>query len=119
MTLLALVVWLLPACALLETTDGTDGEVSIRSEGSGLFITNRTNDRIYYFVVGQTTATLIDWGPHRNLEASIARNESARVGYDEIMRSEGEDEIIFFWWHFVDADEMLKPRVVHCVKVSL
>ncbi len=116
LTVLALTICLLPACALLETTDG---EVSIRSEGSGLFITNRTNDRIYYFVVGQTTETLIDWGPHRNLEASIARNESARVSYDEILRSEDEDDIIFFWWHFLETDETLKPSVVHSIKVSL
>lgn len=111
-----LLLSLLSSCALLNPKED---EVSARSIASILFVTNGTDARIYYFIVGRETATLIDWLPHLNLETSIGRRQTARIDPEHLFRSETEDEVIVYWWHAVVREGEAAPGEVHSFIVRL
>ncbi len=114
--LLVLLACLLPACS---SFDASDEEVSARSFNQSVLIANRTDARIYYFVVGRATAAVINWVAHLNLDDSIARGRTASLRHSEIFRSPDEDEVIVFWWHAVRVGEDFRAGEIQGIVVAL
>lgn len=104
----------LPSCSLLAPDKG---EVSVRSDESTLFITNGTNARVYYFVVGR--GALLLWAPHTNLEASIVRGATAKINHQDISHAENAEEVIVYWWHAVKREGKVEPGETHAIIVRL
>ena len=114
---LLLLIGALPGCEMLGPDEG---EVSARSIGDGLFITNSTQARVYYFIVGRETATLIDWGPHLDVERSVTPGKTAWLDReDDVMGSEDEKEAFVHWWHAVERDGERVPGEVHTFVIRL
>ncbi len=114
--LLVFLVCLLPACS---SFDASDEAISARSFNQSVLITNRTEARIYYFVVGRATSASINWVPHLNLDQSVARGRTASLRHAEIFRSPDEDEVIVFWWTRVRTVDGFRPGEVHGLVVAL
>lgn len=114
--LFLLLIGMLPAC---EVVGPGEGEVFAQSSGETLFVTNRTSARVYYFIVGRDTATLIFWVPHLSLEDSVDRGRTARIGSDDIYRDETEREVIVFWWHAEGHGADRKPSGIRSFVVAL
>ncbi len=113
---LLLLIGALPGCEMLGPGEG---EVSARSIGDGLFVTNSTQARIYYFIVGRGTAASSLWQAHLNQEQSVARGKTARIDHDDIFRSETEREVIVNWWRADGRGLGRKPGEIHSFVVRL
>ena len=106
----------LSGCAVLEPTQG---HIIASSSGTTLFVANRTDARIYHFIVGRETAALINWAPSLNPENSVDRGKTARIRHDDIFRSETEHEVIVYWWHAVERDGQQQPGEIQSVVARL
>jgi hypothetical protein len=106
-----------PACSLFWP-EGTGG-VTVRAEAPWLYAANHTGERIYYFIVGSETATLLDWMPSLDPATSIRAGSTAKIGYDAIYRGPEETEAVFYWWHAVERGGQRQPGEVHAIVVSL
>ena len=114
--LLLFVIAVLPACEVLGPDEAT---LSARSFGDDLYITNKTQARTYYFVVGRGTAAAILWAPHLNMEESIAPGKGTRIAHENIFRRETEREVIVYWWHAAGRGTGREPGEIQSLVVSL
>ena len=113
---MALLAGALAACEVLSPDEG---EVSAHSIGETLFLANKTDARIYHFVVGRETAALINWAPHLNPDKSVGRATTARIPHEEIFRAETEQEAVVYWWHALEDDGPPQPGEIHSLVVGL
>ncbi len=116
--ILVLLLCILTSCSVFET-DEKAGDVLVLSIAPHLVITNKTEARIYYFVVGRETAARINWALHTNLDQSIAKNSTVKISHQDIYRSETEKEVIVYWWHAVNAIGSIKPGESHAIVAKL
>ncbi len=114
---LLLLIGALPGCEMLGPDEG---EVSARVFGDALFVTNKTEARIYYFIVGREAATVIRWAPRLDEERSVARGKTAWLDReDDVIGSEDEQEAFVNWWHAVERDGERVPGEVHTFVIRL
>ena len=115
--ILLLLIGALPGCEVLGLDDD---EVSARVIGAALLVTNNTEARIYYFIVGRETAALINWAPQLNEERSVARGKTAWLNRkDDVEGSKDEREAIVHWWHAVERDGQREPGEIHAFTIRL
>ena len=93
--LLVVLVLLLPACSLFETTDET---VRASLVGDAVLIVNDTDERRYYFVIGTESEKLTDWAPHAAIEHSVAPGETRLVPEHHIVASDDEPTLNVHTW---------------------
>jgi hypothetical protein len=79
-----------------------NGPVRVHVVSPELRLSNTTGEPIYFKVIEQQTATLIDWMPCMDPVAcpGVAAGETRRVPYSQIAGYEpGRKEAIVYWWH--------------------
>ena len=79
-----------------------NGPVRVRVSAPELRLSNTTGEPIYFRVIEQEIATLIDWMPCIDPVAcpGVAVGETRRVPYSQIVGYEsGRKEAIVYWWH--------------------
>ena len=107
---LLLLLAALPGCEMFSSDEG---EVSARVIGDSVFVTNNTEARIYYFIVGREAANLIDWIPRLDVEKSVTPGKTIRLDRKEdILGSSDEKEAIVHWWHAVEREPGLVQSFV-------
>lgn len=114
-----LVALLLPACSLFEgdATFGGDG-VTATATGTHLVITNNTDAEVWTFVVGRNLDARILWQP--GVEGKgLAPGARKRIRYDDISRSEDEEEVIVSWWHAVEEEGERVPGEIRSFVAEL
>ena len=112
-----LLIGVLPGC---EVISPDDGDVSARVFGEALFVTNGTEARIYYFIVGRKAAEVIRWAPQLDEDRSIARGRMTRLDrVDDVVGSEDEEEAYVHWWHAVEHDGEREPGEIHTFVIGL
>ncbi len=116
---LLMITLLAGSLAACEVLGPDQGAVSARSIGAALFLTNKTEARIYYFVVGRETAALINWAPHLGLEKSVGRSATGRIAHEAIFRSETEQEVIVYWWHADGEQGQRQPGPIQSFVIGL
>jgi hypothetical protein len=116
--ILALLLSFLISCSVFESNEEA-GEVLISSSAPNLIITNKTETRIYYFVIGRKAAARINWALHTNHDQSIAENATVKISHQNIYRSENEKEVVVYWWHTVIQGGAIKPGETQTIVVEL
>jgi len=114
----ALLLSTLSSCSVFES-DEEARKVLVLSIAPNLIITNKTEARIYYFVVGRETAARINWAPHTNRDQSIAKNAIVKISHRDVYRAETEKEVIVYWWHAINTIGSIKPSEIQAIVVEL
>ena len=114
--LLLLLISMLPAC---DGQGPDEATVSARSLGDALFVTNTTQTRVYYFIVGRKASTLIRWAPQLNEDHSIAQGTTIRLTQEDIVGSKDEKEIFVHWWQAVEHEGQRRPGPIQSFIVQL
>lgn len=105
--LFLLLIVVLPGCGVFNADDR---EVSARVFGDDVYVSNNTEARIYYVIVGRETEKLIDLRFHLDVEQSVTPGKTARLDReDDILGSADEKEAVVFWWHAVERDGARVP----------
>ena len=104
--ILLLLIGALPGCDVFNADD----EVAVRVFGDDVYVTNNTEARIYYVIVGRETEKLINLRPHLDVEHSVTPGKTARLDLeDDILGSADEKEAVVHWWHAVERDGAREP----------
>ncbi|MEM6645388.1 MAG: hypothetical protein AAF730_03970 [Bacteroidota bacterium] len=75
-------------------------EVRVQAESDALVVTNRSGEDLYYFVMGQSIAPVIQWAPIVTDDNRIGRRRTQRIPFEESnMNLDTERVLIFNWWH--------------------
>jgi hypothetical protein len=106
---------LLSACSLVGHDEGT---VSATASPPELTIQNQTDEPIYTFTVGRQRAALINWAPSVGGEGIAAGGEK-HLQYEDLLRSEGGEEAIVYWWTAVRDDGERVPGEIQSIVVEL
>lgn len=95
-----LLVWCLPGCSLFEADGGT---VTAQADTDRVTVTNNTEARIYYFVIGSGRVAVTEWVPHLDSKKSIAPGQSKVVPNARIPQDGGyETKLAVIWWYASD-----------------
>ena len=91
--------------------------VRVEAAAEHLVVTNGRHERIWYFVMTEDAAPLIEWAPCTMAScASIAPQTITRVPYTSVAGRAGS-VILFHWWTAVAA-EGNRPGPVHMLRVE-
>ncbi len=98
-------------------TPGTD-TFTVDLTREGLTLHNGFERAVYIFAVGRNTDTLIDWGPSFSAENEIAGHSSRTYPFEALPLTEGEKEILVYWWHADIRDgERVPTAIQHALVV--
>lgn len=86
----------------------SDDAIFISKGDYQLKITNQGDETIYYFIVEQNTAALLDWAPSVNTP-NILSKKTVTIKYSEIFGLENSTirnntKAIFYYWFVADSN---------------
>ena len=112
-----LVLLLLPACALL---DFTSGDVAANASSDQVLLSNGTEERVYYIILGRKAAARARWGQHLDSEISVKPGGRKKIPYRVFLyEGDEEEEAVVYWWHAEQSGDERVPGEVHSLIVKL
>ncbi|MEM1094248.1 MAG: hypothetical protein AAGJ10_06555 [Bacteroidota bacterium] len=102
--LVLLAFTLVSGCELFGPSTSGDvqgtSEVRVQVESDALVVTNRSGEDLYYFVMGQSVAPVIQWAPIVTEDNRIGHRRTQRIPFEASnMDLDRERVLIFNWWH--------------------
>lgn len=93
--------------------------VRVQVADSSIYLTNGTNDTIYYFTVERGTAAFISWRATCDTSNAVTVNNTKDIPYSKVYGYYQGSEIIIFWWHCtVRSTGGLEPNSIHAMVID-